>query len=238
MTGSIGPTGAQGIQGIQGIQGTTGAQGIQGAQGTTGVQGIQGIQGVTGDIGPTGAQGIQGVQGTTGAQGIQGVQGPTGAQGIQGIQGLTGAQGIQGLQGIQGIQGSTGIQGITGPTGPTWTITSDNFNTAGQLQIVTTLPSTITSTNSAWLTTGNTGTTAPGNFIGTIDNNPWCIKTNSIERMRVLNTGEGLYRSTVFIAPAMAGDAFSSFMTVNSNSWAMNAINNVVQGRKWVARET
>jgi hypothetical protein len=41
----------------------------------------------------------------------------------------------------------------------------------------------------AWLTTGNAGTSPPTNFIGTIDNNDWVIRTNNLERVRVTNAG-------------------------------------------------
>lgn len=40
-----------------------------------------------------------------------------------------------------------------------------------------------------WSTTGNTGTTAGANFIGTTDATDWVIKTNNTERLRVLSGG-------------------------------------------------
>jgi trimeric autotransporter adhesin len=42
----------------------------------------------------------------------------------------------------------------------------------------------------AWQTTGNTGTTAGTNFIGTTDGADLVIKTNNTEKVRVLTTGE------------------------------------------------
>lgn len=41
----------------------------------------------------------------------------------------------------------------------------------------------------AWLTTGNAGTTVGTNYLGTSDNTSLSISTNGTERMRVLNTG-------------------------------------------------
>lgn len=40
-----------------------------------------------------------------------------------------------------------------------------------------------------WSLTGNSGTTPPTNFIGTTDSKPLIFKTNKIERMRILATG-------------------------------------------------
>ena len=229
VQGVTGATGAQGIQGIQGIQGATGIQGIQGIQGPTGAQGIQGVTGLQGIQGPTGAQGIQGIQGPTGLQGIQGIQGITGATGNQGVQGIQGPTGLQGIQGIQGLTGSQGIQGLTGPTGPNWTITNFAFNNTGTLNITTTDPQNLTTTAGAWLTSGNSGITT-SNFLGTVNAAPLIFETSNTESARILSTGEVLTGSATFIAPAIAGDKFSSFMTSNTNNWALNGINNVVQG--------
>ena len=49
------------------------------------------------------------------------------------------------------------------------------------------ISSAITST--AWSLTGNSGTTAGTNFLGTTDNISLSFKTNNTERMRILNTG-------------------------------------------------
>ena len=46
-----------------------------------------------------------------------------------------------------------------------------------------------TAANNGWTTTGNSNTVAGTNFIGTIDNVDWVIKTNNIEQMRVSSTG-------------------------------------------------
>jgi len=47
-----------------------------------------------------------------------------------------------------------------------------------------------TGNGDAWLTTGNAGTNAAANFIGTTDNIDWVIKTNNTERVRVLANGK------------------------------------------------
>ncbi|MFN4235084.1 MAG: hypothetical protein ACK4IK_09795 [Bacteroidia bacterium] len=58
-----------------------------------------------------------------------------------------------------------------------------------------------------WLTTGNAGTTVASNFLGTTDNIPLAIRTNNVERMRILNNGQVVINNT---AP-FAGDVFSAF---------------------------
>lgn len=45
-------------------------------------------------------------------------------------------------------------------------------------------------TSPSWSLTGNSGTSATTNFIGTTDNNPLVFKTNNFEWMRVTETGE------------------------------------------------
>lgn len=47
-----------------------------------------------------------------------------------------------------------------------------------------------TGNGEGWQTTGNNGTNPTNNFIGTIDNQSFVVRTNNVERMRVLNTGE------------------------------------------------
>ena len=41
----------------------------------------------------------------------------------------------------------------------------------------------------AWLITGNSGTTAGTNFLGTTDNQPLVFKTNNSENIRILTSG-------------------------------------------------
>lgn len=194
--GPIGPTGPQGVQGPQGVTGPTGPTGADsnvpgptGPQGAQGPAGIQGITGPTGPVGPTGPQGLQGAQGPTG---IQGIDGPTGPQGIQGPTGPQGVDGPTGAQGITGPTGSTGPQGNQGPAGPTG---SSSYNisltsNADGTYSITDDGGTVSTTSGAWLTTGNSGTNPATNFIGTTDNQPLLISTNSTEKMRVLGNGD------------------------------------------------
>ena len=219
---AIGPAGPTGVNGTNGVTGSTGAQGIQGvtgAAGTNGVTGPTGAQGVTGAAGTNGVTGPTGAQGVTGAAGTNGVTGPTGAQGIQG------ASGIAGTNGTNGVTGPTGANGTAGVTGPSWIISTDNFNSTGNLLIVPSTGSTVTSTNAAWLTTGNTGTTAGTNFIGTLDAQDVIIKTNGNaslnERMRVTSGGKIIVNNT---APAV-DDVFSVYGT--STSGAINSLGGI-----------
>ncbi len=191
-TGDTGPQGVQGIQGIPGPTGPTGPQGVQGATGDTGLQGLQGNTGANGTIGPMGIPGPQGIQGATGA---------TGLQGNPGVAGVTGPQGIAGPTGAQGVQGVAGATGATGVTGPNWTISNFAYNTNGTLNIGTTEPQSFTTTAKAWLLSGNAATTPPTDFIGTTDANHFVVRTNNVERMRVLSTGYVGIGTTTPIAP-------------------------------------
>ncbi len=62
-------------------------------------------------------------------------------------------------------------------------------------------------TSPAWLTTGNTGTIATTNFIGTRDSIDFVIRTRLIERMRVLANGQ----VSVNNATPFANTVFSSY---------------------------
>ena len=148
-----------------------------------------GVTGATGSAGPIGATGVTGATGPTG--------GGSGA----------GATGATGPTGIAGLAGVTGATGLTGPTGPNWTISTLTLNPNGTLNITTTAPQTLTTTAGAWLTTGNTGTVATTNFIGTTDNIDWVMKTNSVERSRIKNNGQYIVNSTTPVAT----DVFSVY---------------------------
>lgn len=85
----------------------------------------------------------------------------------------------------------------------------------------------------AWYTVGNSGTTAGTNFIGTLDNQDFVVKTNGSaatnERMRFLATGPGIYNSTT----AFAGDVFSVYgsgYTGAINALGGSSINGYVGG--------
>ena len=211
-TGVTGPTGSAGIAGATGV---TGATGLAGATGATGVAGVTGATGVTGAVGATGITGVAGATGVTGAAGATGVTGATGITGVTGAVGATGVTGAAGATGATGVTGATGITGATGASGPNWTITSNNYNANGTQSIITTIPSTITSSTGAWLTTGNAGLTAGTNYIGTNDAVDFVVKTGGTaatnERMRVLGatTGNVIVNSAVSISPTT--DLFSAY---------------------------
>jgi hypothetical protein len=126
----------------------------------TALQGAAGPTGPTGPAGPAGAQGPAGPTGAAGATGAQGPAGPAGPQGPAGPIGATGATGSQGPAGPAGPQGLTGPQGPIGPQGP-----------AGSAD--------------AWSRTGNSGTSPGTNFIGTIDEQPFVVRTDNVRSLRI-----------------------------------------------------
>ena len=208
--GVTGPTGANGSVGANGTTGPTGAQGAAGLAGANGITGPTGAQGATGPAGtasatgatgPTGLTGNTGAQGATGPAGTASATGATGPTGLAGANGIPGATGPTGLAGTNGITGPTGIAGTTGPAGPTWNITSVAYAPSGTISVVTDIPTTITSglPTHSWLTTGNSGTIAGTNYIGTNDAIDFVTKTGGTaatnERMRVLSTGEVVVNS-------------------------------------------
>lgn len=202
-TGATGPTGPTGIAGITGNTGSTGATGVTGSTGSTGVTGATGIAGTTGS---TGATGVTGATGSTGATGVAGATGSTGA---------TGATGIAGATGSTGSTGATGATGVTGATGPTWTLSSVTYNANGTITVNGTAGSggPISSTAGAWLTTGNSGTVAGTNYIGTNDAIDWVMKTGGSaatnERARISATGNYVVNRTAAINPTT--DVFSVY---------------------------
>jgi len=202
--GSIGPTGIAGATGTNGVTGPTGPQGpaglasATGAIGATGPAGTNGVTGPTGPQGPAGLASATGAIGPTGPAGTNGVTGPTGPQGPAGLASATGAIGATGPAGANGVTGATGAQGATGPS---WNITSLGYTPSGTISLVTDIPTTITSglPTHSWLTTGNSGTIAGTNYIGTNDAIDFVTKTGGTaatnERMRVLSTGEVVVNS-------------------------------------------
>jgi len=94
---------------------------------------------------------------------------PAGPQGIQGPKGNPGEVGATGSTGPQGPSGPTGATGTAGPTGPQ--------GPAGSAD--------------AWSRTGNAGTTAGVNFIGTTDSQPLEFKVNGTRVLRLEPRGRG-----------------------------------------------
>ncbi len=138
-----------------------------------------------------------------------------------GTPGPTGATGATGSTGATGASGFTGSTGSTGATGSTWTISSDNFNADGSLSIVTNIPSTITSTNAAWLsatTTAGTNATTGLRFLGTSSNQHMDLVSNNIVRGRLSNLGEFFIGTTT---TAMVGDLMNS-VSNSTLPWAIN----------------
>ncbi|MEW6468968.1 MAG: hypothetical protein AB1458_08600, partial [Bacteroidota bacterium] len=157
-----------------------------------------GTNGATGPTGPTGANGTNGTNGATGPTG------PTGANGTNGTNGAT---------------GPTGANGATGPTGPTWTITSTSFDADGNFLINTSIPSTITSPQRAWLVGGNNFATVGLPYIfGTISNDHVDLYSNNLVRGRLSNLGEFFIGTTNTV---LAGDLMNAVGNATF-PWAVN----------------
>ncbi len=183
------------------LSGPTGATGATGATGSAGSAGATGATGRTGPTGPTGARGVTGFTGATGARGYTGINGTTGPTGAKGATGSTGARGYTGATGATGPTGATGTFGdtISGRVHFNRAITVDSFGipmpplygggvrgvvvdtttgasgygcgcTAGDLGL-----------NSLfWRLTGNSGTSAGTNFLGTTDNQDLVFKVAGV----------------------------------------------------------
>ena len=172
--------------------------------------------GIIGPSGPTGPAGADGATGPQGPIGLTGATGPAGPAGANGVDGATGPQGPIGL---------TGATGPAGPAGPTWNIVSDNFNSTGNLVIATDQPSSITSTNAAWLCAVSAATTNANTglrYIGTSTNQHMDFSTNSITRGRLSNLGEFFIGTTNTI---LAGDLMNGVGNVTF-PWAVNGYTN------------
>ena len=228
IIGPSGPTGPAGADGATGPQGPIGLTGATGPAGPAGPAGANGVDGATGPQGPTGLTGATGPAGPAGANGVDGAtgpQGPIGLTGATGPAGPAGANGVDGATGPQGPIGLTGATGPAGPAGPTWNIVSDNFNSTGNLVIATDQPSSITSTNAAWLCAVSAATTNANTglrYIGTSTNQHMDFSTNSITRGRLSNLGEFFIGTTNTI---LAGDLMNGVGNVTF-PWAVNGYTN------------
>lgn len=189
MNGNGVPSANQGIQGDYFLDVQTGNVYNKLPNGTwvlvtniTGPQGIAGIAGSAGANGATGANGLNALTNTTsiaaGANcatgGVKLELGPdTNGNGVLDVGEIVPAltnyvcNGAIGPQGPIGLTGAAGPIGATGPQGPA--------GPSGSLN--------------AWSLTGNAGTNTITNFIGTTDAQDWVVKSNNLERMRVLANG-------------------------------------------------
>jgi collagen type VII alpha len=239
VTGATGPSGINGTNGVTGATGATGVNGTNGTTGATGSTGLTGSNGVTGATGATGTNGTNGTTGATGAtgltgsNGVTGATGPTGstgANGVTGATGLTGNNGATGATGPSGATGTNGTNGATGPTGPTWTLSTLTYSTTGALTLNGTAGSggPITSTGNSWLTTGNTGTNAGSNYIGTQDAVDLVFRTSNSNRMQINtsgNVGIGVVPSTRLHVVAPAADQTVAMFEGSNTGWTSVYLN-------------
>lgn len=77
-------------------------------------------------------------------------------------------------------------------------------------------------TSPSWSLTGNSGTSATTNFIGTTDDNPLVFKTNNTEWMRVTETGElAIGNNNPSTTLDVTGDIYANIK--NKNAYIMNS---------------
>ncbi len=83
----------------------------------------------------------------------------------------------------------------------------------------------------AWVLTGNAGTNASTNFIGTTDAVDWVVKTNNVERMRVLSGGNvGIGTNTPAIKLVVNGSTSvgnTAHAVTGSNSMAIGSTDTI-----------
>jgi hypothetical protein len=89
---------------------------------------------------------------------------------------------------------------------------------------------------SGWLLTGNAGTNAGTNFIGTTDNVDWVIRTNNTERIRVAAAGNVGIHTTVSayrgvnntFAPTALDNSINAANTTLFNNFSTGVTNNAI----------
>ena len=200
----------------------------------TGPQGIQGPAGADGADGAVGPQGPQGLQGPAGADGADGAVGPQGPAGIDGVDGISIVSTINNGDGTFTFNYSDNTSfttsDLTGPQGPSWTITSFDYNQDTSILLNGSAGSglPIITTQAAWLLDGNWNGGTRG--FGTNSSTSVDFKTDGIVRERFLNTGEMIWGDVTMTPPAVPGDPLNSYMIYNTNNWAFNGINITAQG--------
>ncbi len=112
---------------------------------------------------------------------------------------MTGADGATGPVGPAGPTGPQGIQGIQGPPGPT-----------------------------GWALTGNAGTSATTNFIGTTDDVAVTIRTNSITGLRIAPGTDGSDPGTTVTPNVIGGDANNTIPTTVEGSTIGGGVSNSI----------
>ncbi|HPB24968.1 MAG TPA: tail fiber domain-containing protein [Bacteroidales bacterium] len=140
--------------------------------------------------------------------GTPGPTGPTGPTGATGPAGIDGATGPVGATGPTGDTGAAGTPGATGPTGPTGPAGAD--------------------LGTHWTITGNSGTVAGTNFIGTTDNVPLQFRVNNVQAGQVNNIRQTTFlgyqaglnnsSSTTTFSTAVGADALKTNTTSTHNS--------------------
>ena len=236
-TGAQGPTGTAGATGAQGSTGTAGADGAMGVTGVTGpapahqwlttqlrFQNPDSTWGAYVDlIGPEGPVGGGGGGGATLTRGL----GLTGLN-YNGDTARTWAVDFAGTGSANTVSRSDHTHAQLHDRLHAMTSTSDHTagnwklfysNGSGQVQEMGmgTAGQILTGNGAAlaptwtdgtfWNLTGNAGTTAGTNFLGTTDAKDFVIKTNNVERMRVMSTGQVVVNKT----SATAGYMLSSY---------------------------
>lgn len=68
--------------------------------------------------------------------------------------------------------------------------------------------------NEGWKVTGNSNTAIATNFLGTIDNVPFAIRTNNIERIRITGGAVGAGQVAINTTNPTTDDAFSSYANI------------------------